>query len=143
MGNLPDPTQLGYNVLSDEDWLQKFSGSLWRYYHHISEKHCGEFVQIILESLGDSCDHPMLPEVHSSRLYGDTEDNCEIIQWATAFFKDKWWRDDNKRANWERYKFIRGMRTHSNSVWRPFVEADHWTSASYNITQLGQPCLDV
>jgi hypothetical protein len=76
----------------------------------------------------------MVPEVHSSQFYADNEDDWKIIKWATSFFKDKWWRDDNEKAEWERYKFIRGMRTHANSVWKPIVEADHWTSASYNIT---------
>ena len=134
MGNLPDPTTLGYNVLSLDDWTQKFDSSLRRYYHHVSEKHCGEFIQVKLESLGTACGHPMVCDVHSSQFFRDSEENSEIVKWSEAFFKNKWWRADTKHAEWEREKFIKWMRWYDNTVWRPMVESDNWTSGCFRIT---------
>jgi hypothetical protein len=134
VGNLPDPTTLGYNVLSLDDWIQKFDSSLRRYYHHVSEKHCGELIQMKLESLGTACGHPMVCDVHSSQFFRDSEENHDIVKWSEAFFKNKWWRADTKHAEWEREKFIKWMRWYDNTVWRPMVESDNWTSGCFRIT---------
>ncbi len=128
---LPDPTHMGYHHLEKDDWENKFESSLRRFYHHVSEKHCGEFVQIVRQSAFPSeCEHPatqiysdcqhwhLIPEVHSSQFLSD-DAPPEVLQRAISMFKDKWWREDVQGAEQCRTDFIEFMRQHPNRIWKP------------------------
>ena len=139
---LPDPTTLGFNVLAEEDWQGKFGSSLRRYYHHVSEKHIGEVVQLNPAGCqyhpnGDIAlaDHPMVPEVHHIQFFQRTELDEDTTKYASAFFKNKWWRSPEQRgAESSKNDFIGYMRWFRNSVWHPTEESGYWRSESRQIT---------
>ena len=60
--------------------MDKYGSSLRRFYHHVSEKHSGELIQITSDVMPGQSDHPwtaefgLLPDVHSSQFFGDDAD---------------------------------------------------------------------
>lgn len=126
---LPDPTHMGYHHLGGAEWANKFGSSLRFFYHHVSEKHSGELIQIVRQVLPFESEHPecdifsagrdLVPAVHSSQFFSN-DSAAEALRRATSHFKDKWWRDDAARgASEARRKFITSMRPHANNVWQP------------------------
>ena len=111
------------------------------FYHHVSEKHCGELTQVqrtVLQDIDPSgqlmkveSEHPrcyhrfsafdadLVPELHSHQFLGPKADT-QHVYWATSFFKLKEsWRGRDKIAARIRENFIREMRQVENTVWKP------------------------
>ena len=141
---LPDPTHNGYRPLGAEEWADKFGSSLRRFYHHVSEKHDGELIEVSREFLPGHCAHPeyedeqtgtkeWVPEVHSPQFFvADDQLPPHVRTYAVHFFKQKWWRDGAASgARAAREEFFQEMWGYPNTVWQP---ADEYTSEMWQIT---------
>ena len=124
--NLPDPTHNGYRHLAAEEWEGKFESSLRRFYHHLSEKHDGELIEISRAVLPDRfAEHPvhnyeLLPEAHSPQFFADDDLPPDVRARGISFFKNKWWRDEAASCAKEaRDQFISDMWNYPNAVWAP------------------------
>ena len=95
---LPDPTHNGYRPRGAEEWADKFGSSLRRFYHHVSEKHDGELIEISRECLPGYCEHPayedeqtgmeeLVPEVHSPQFFADDQLPPHVRTQAGHFFE--------------------------------------------------------
>ena len=155
--SLPDPTRLGYSHLLDVELQAKYKGDLAVFYHHVSEKHCGELIQLVRREMTLESAHPqtprfsedgreldLVPEVHSEQFFSPKADP-NLVAEATNFFKDKWWRNTSSAASGagrgfatkcrvHRLKFIQKMRQCEKTVWKPTSDGDDNRSRTNEIT---------
>ena len=136
---LPDPTNLGFNVLGKDALVDRF-GDLKSYYQQISEKHRGEVISLVTSDVVGKdgrvkvVRHPNVPEVHNIQFYGDDALNNDWLKYAAAMFKDKWWRDPESGSEGYVNTYISNMRSTPNTVWQPTEESDCWEAQSRMIT---------
>ena len=141
IGSLPDPTQNGYRHLAADEWEGKFESSLRRFYHHLSEKHDGELIELSRVVLpGCVAEHPVhgnewLPEVHSPQFFDDDDLPPDVRTRGIAFFKNKWWRGEEAASGAKDFRdqFIADMWNYPNAVWAP-LQHNEWLSKTWKIT---------
>ena len=137
---LPDPTELGYNVLEASGFKKKYNDSLCRYYLDVSEKHHGEIIAVHSYNPAgkNNCKivaHPKVPEVHNMQFYNDNDLDEKCMKYAAAMFEDTWWQDSyEEEATLYKSEYIQNMRWYENSVWKPTMESDYWGAVSRMIS---------
>ena len=145
--HLPDPSYNGWTTLETGVWSKKFLSSVHCFYHHVSEKHNGELIELQRECLFEgpaphpsiwdayTCNFQFLPDVHSPQFFAENALPQELRQKAITFFKDKWWRNSAASGAFQwRDDFIREMWMHRNTVWAPTNESNHWMSNRRRVT---------
>ena len=135
-GPLPDPDCYGHESLSSGRLETDFQGSLALFYHHVSEHHCGEIVEIQRSTLTTLVPHPFLPDAHAPQFFHKDTDP-KILTVAEQFFKDPWWKkkpreeEHGQSVATQKSKelavedFLEKMKDVSNTVWRP-VRSTTW-----------------